>query len=90
MPNRVIITDNANNEQLSTSPAGNGTVAVTINTPWGFIARGLYVGTTGDVSLVLPNGNTVIFKTVPVGVLPVACTNVTTANTTASNLVALA
>lgn len=65
-------------------------VAVVINTPFDDTARALFVGVGGDVSLVTLNGDTVVFKNVPSGtILPVACTNVTTTNTTATNLVAL-
>ncbi len=51
--------------------------------------RGLYIGTTGDISVVMAEKqNTVVFTTVPVGVLPVQVTKVLAA-TTAGNIVAL-
>lgn len=69
--------------------------AVPINlaadTPANFMA--LYVGTTGDIKVDTLGGSPgVIFKTVPVGMFPVAVSKVySTANgTTAANLVGLA
>jgi hypothetical protein len=50
--------------------------------------RSLYVGTTGNISVVMLNG-TVVFNTVAVGILPVQCTRVNATGTTASNIVAL-
>jgi hypothetical protein len=53
--------------------------------------RGIYVGTSGNVSIVTPGGNTTVFTNVLGGtILPVAFTKITHVNTTASNLVALA
>lgn len=51
-------------------------------------ARGLYVGVTGDVTL-MSAGNAVLFKAVPVGILPVYCSRVNATATTATNIVAL-
>lgn len=53
--------------------------------------RGLYVGGTGNVTVVMagPAGNTVQFVGVPTGfILPISCVRVTTA-TTATSIVAL-
>lgn len=52
-------------------------------------ARGLYIGTTGDVSVVTPSGVTVVFTAVPVGWFPVNCTRVNVTGTTAANIVGL-
>lgn len=51
----------------------------------------IYVGTTGDVIVITASNQTVTFKTVPVGMLPVRVRQVkSTANgTTAANLVGL-
>lgn len=51
--------------------------------------RGIYVGVTGDVALVTAEGDSVIFKNVPVGILQVACTQVLSTGTTASSLMGL-
>ena len=59
-----------------------------VNFPGG-PARGLYVGTTGNISVVMyGDGATVIFSAVPVGILSVQCTRVNATGTTAANIVA--
>lgn len=57
------------------------------NIPTG-MTRGLYIGVTGDVTAVV-GGAAVLFKAVPVGVLPVAVTRVNATATTATNILAL-
>lgn len=53
-------------------------------------ARGLYVGVGGDISLISPQGDTVLFKGVPTGaILPVAANVVRATGTTATDIVAL-
>jgi hypothetical protein len=52
----------------------------------------LYVGVTGDVTAVVGSESgqsAVLFKAVPVGILPVSCTRVNNTGTTATNIVAL-
>lgn len=52
--------------------------------------RGLYVGGTGNVSLVTGNGNTVLFSAIPAGTfLPVLCSRVNSTATTATLIVGL-
>lgn len=52
--------------------------------------RSIYVGGTGDITLVTVAGDTVVFKAVPVGVvLPVCATRVKATGTTATFLVGL-
>lgn len=47
--------------------------------------RGIYVGGAGDVSLVTPRNNTVVFSAVPVGtILPVRAIRVNSTGTTAT------
>lgn len=54
------------------------------------LARALYVGTSGDVSVVNERGEAVLFKNVPSGKeLPVICRRVTETDTTAEDIVAL-
>lgn len=52
-------------------------------------ARALYIGVSGDVVLVSGAGNTVTFKSAPVGVLAVGAVRVKATGTTATNIVAL-
>lgn len=51
--------------------------------------RGLYIGTTGDVAVRTARGQTITFKTVPVGVLPVCVDQVLNTGTTAAEIIAL-
>jgi hypothetical protein len=53
-------------------------------------ARALYVGTAGNVNVVMSSGQTVLFSNVQSGsVLPIVCTQVSATSTTATNMVAL-
>ena len=51
--------------------------------------RGIYVGVTGDVTILTTGQNTVTFTAVPVGILPVNALRVNATSTTATNMVAL-
>ncbi|HEY2068268.1 MAG TPA: hypothetical protein VGG48_01840 [Rhizomicrobium sp.] len=57
--------------------------------------QGLYIGVAGDVTVVMRNGDgaggvtTVLFKAVPVGLLPIAVQGVNATGTTATNIVGL-
>jgi hypothetical protein len=54
------------------------------------VCRALWVGTGGNVRVLTEDGDDVIFKNVPDGVmLPVRCTRVFATNTTATDLLAL-
>jgi hypothetical protein len=53
-------------------------------------ARSIYVGTTGNLTVVMyPSREVVSFLTVPVGVLPIQVARVNATGTSAANLVAL-
>jgi hypothetical protein len=52
-------------------------------------ARSIYVGTTGNLSVIMYGGQTVTLNSVPVGVLPIQVKRVLATGTTAGNLVAL-
>lgn len=51
--------------------------------------QGIYVGVSGNISVVLEDGSTASLLSVPIGLLPVRATRVNAAGTTATNLVAL-
>lgn len=56
-----------------------------------YITRGIYVGSAGNISVLLPNGTTsVVFTGVLAGsILPIQTSRVNAAGTTAGSLVAL-
>jgi hypothetical protein len=55
-----------------------------------FLARALWVGSAGDVSVVMQDGTTVVFTSVPAGsLLPIRFSRVNSTNTDASDMVAL-
>lgn len=51
--------------------------------------RALYVGVTGDIAVVMANGDSVTFTNVAVGVFPISAKQVKSTSTTASGLIAL-
>jgi hypothetical protein len=53
------------------------------------MARALYVGVTGDITLDTASTTNVLFKAVPVGILPVAAVRVRATGTTATNILGL-
>ena len=76
---------------VETGPATNA-VAVSLSDSTNFSfgqCRALYVGVSGDITLDTPNQTAVLFKSVPIGILPVAAVRVRTTGTTASSLLAL-
>ncbi|MEB3214043.1 MAG: hypothetical protein VKL39_22030 [Leptolyngbyaceae bacterium] len=53
------------------------------------VTRAIYIGTTGDVAVRMADGQTITFKTVPVGILPVQVDKVLSTGTTAAEMIAL-
>ena len=77
---------------IDSSAPADGFFSVTPSDSAGFggVARGLYIGTGGNVAAVRRDGTAVTFQAVPTGtVLPIVCIRVNSTNTTASNIVAL-
>lgn len=55
-----------------------------------FPCRAVYVGGTGDLTVMMASGNTVTFPSVPAGaILPIQCKQIRSTDTTATDLVAL-
>ena len=83
---------NAAATDLASAPARfAAAVTPSDSTDLSFVSRGLYVGTTGDVTVIMAgNGATVTFPSVPSGwVLPIAVSRVNATLTTASGIRAL-
>ena len=73
---------------MNSNLPGTAHAAITIGTAFDQ-CRSVYVGVGGDVSATV-NGVTVVYKNVPSGTfLPIRAVDITTANTTATNLVAI-
>jgi len=71
--------------------AAHGAVAVTPSDATVIpVCRALYVGTTGNISVRMADGqDTVLFTAVPVGIFPIQVDKVYSTSTTASTIVAL-
>lgn len=73
------------------SPADNAfAIAPSDTVDFTSMARGIYVGTAGNIVAVMRNGAVITFSNVPAGmILPIRCSRVNSTNTTASNMVGL-
>jgi len=72
------------------SPAFDGT-AVTPNNSvdLAVMSRALYIGSSGDLSIVTAGGTTLTFRNVPIGLLPIRVSRMRATGTTASDIVAV-
>lgn len=74
---------------FESSPAKRAEAIVT-DTNFSSPSRGIYVSGAGDVSAIMYSGGTIVFIAVPAGsILPIQCTQITTANTTATDMIVL-
>lgn len=74
--------DVASGKEVYSSP---DCFAIATDTTFTYQVRGIYVGGAGDVSIVTPRNNTVVFSAVPAGsILPVRAIRVNTSGTTAT------
>ena len=83
---------NRNGFAAEDSSPADGAEAVTKSdaTDLTYITRGLYVGGTGDVKVVMQSGDQVTFSAVPAGtILPIRCSRVLSTGTTATLMIAL-
>ena len=72
-----------------TAPAGDA-FAITPHDTDVFRATALYVGGSGDLSVVMESGTTVTFVGVSAGILPIRVRSVRATGTTATDIVGLA
>ncbi len=82
---------NRSYKQDVTAPAGAG-AAVTPNdsTDLTFVSRGLWIGTTGDITVTMEEGGDLTFSAVPDGtLLPLRVSRVLATGTSATNIVAI-
>lgn len=71
-------------------PIYRGAFAITAHDTNANVATALYIGVTGDVAVVTDDRDTsVVFKAVPVGILPVQVIKVLSTGTTATNILGL-
>ncbi len=83
------MSDTFNNYAFVPDSPANGAFAITpsdtVDLPR--TTRGIYVGTAGDVAVVMRDGSSATFKNVPAGdVMAIAATRVTVTGTTAADL----
>jgi hypothetical protein len=77
--------------QYPSDPARHAEEVTTSDTvDLAFTSRSLYIGTSGDVTVLMAGtGAQITFSSVPVGTLPVSVTRVLATGTTAQDIVAL-
>jgi len=72
------------------SPCDGGADVTPADSDLATFSRALYVGGTGDVSVITTGGSTITFSAVPAGtILPVRCRQVKSTGTTATFIDAL-
>lgn len=76
-------------QDLDAPAYGGFAVTTSDSVNFGFPARALYIGVSGDVVAVLLDGSALTFKSVPIGILPVRCSRVNATGTTATNIIGL-
>jgi hypothetical protein len=71
-------------------PAMNAAAVTTSDTvDLANVTKAIYVGVSGDVAVIMANGQTVTLKAAPVGYLAIRIRRVKATGTTATNIVAL-
>lgn len=79
----------ADRPHVSGGPCDNATAVTTSDTnDLAVVTRALYIGVSGDVVAIV-GGNSVTFKAVPVGYLPVCASRIKATGTRATNIIAL-
>lgn len=71
-------------------PAGRATAITKSDVTVIDVTRAIYIGTTGDLAVrMAESGDTITFKTVPVGIFPIQVDQVLSTGTTAAEMIAL-
>jgi hypothetical protein len=74
-------------EAAAVTPADGADLAKGATEAW---PRALYIGVSGDVCVdLLDAGSAIVFKSVPIGILPVRVKRVRSTSTTATNILAM-
>lgn len=68
-------------DAVSVTPSDSSNLPVT--------SRALYIGTSGDLRVIVGSGSTVTFVNVPEGILPMRVSRVLASGTTAADIVAV-
>lgn len=80
----------ASNQSGLDSPASHGAVVTPGASALATSTRAVYVGGAGNLNVTLVGGETVLFSGVTAGsVLPIRCSHILSASTTATSIVAL-
>jgi len=86
------MTDNYNTYKPGLTSPANKAFTITPNdvSELEEVTRALYVGSSGDISLIMKSGQTIIFSGVSAGsILPIRVSHINSTNTTASNIIGL-
>ena len=72
------------------SPAYDGTeLTPSDSTDLPVTSRALFIGSSGDLSVTMAGGTTLLLRNVPVGILPIRASRVRATGTTADDIVAV-
>jgi hypothetical protein len=74
---------------LSTPATDAATITPSDTVPLDVTTRAVFVGTSGNLAVIMAGGESVTFVNVPVGVLPIRVTQVMDTGTSADNIVAM-
>ena len=77
------VVNNPNPYEYATAITPSDTVNI------GKTTRAIYVGVSGNITAVMEDGSAVLFKAVPVGILPIRAIRVNETATAATDMVAL-
>lgn len=87
----AVNTFSAYNDAPNLPPQNAAAVTTSDTVDLGYVTKNLYIGVSGDVTVIMAGGQTVTLKSVPVGMLPqgIRVTRIKATGTTATNIIAL-